>query len=936
MPKKLGIRWGSMQKFKDILKSSIKLGAFELYLEIGKKPYILKNGKSKNLDKFGLVEAPWLEGILKKLFAEVYPLLNLGAQQITIPIPTIGNVLFIASMKRKTTLAVFVPPKGLDSSKPYWEKITKEEAKTEESPAQTGPLKQETRQEPEKVVKQDKKPQPEAKEVSAAVETNIVSQSTAKKADADSKISESIINQMLQQTNNTASSQAPNSELEAVNLDTEQKKQEDSPSSSKAPSSEIAEFDMDTDLSPEINIDQNVMDNAIKLENESDPVEFDIPISSNENLQPSSDFNIETSTEVPSTEKQEEQKGHGEQLNPEAEDALELNSPFASEQSLEITSADPTMALDTNEPIEAPEATTETSLENDMIFGSENEQILEEKSLEKNPEPILNEPELALDANLFTQPESELNAPFEMTEPQVEEKIVEFSSPMVESELTMDSQETITNESPSDLATAPSATEPFFEPIRVEAAEELFSEVQSTSTPAPEIDSRSELNSSFATESVPETMPASEPTPDRFFDETQLDSSSPLKTNLGSEELNSPFTAEAPGEIETPPRQETEVLYELNTPFSSEPPADKIVENSPLESFPPAPEIQTELRAPEIAVSNTPDLTTKSEPHSLFEMPSDPEQIPHVEAPVEKVKQIHGKLDLILSNLVELGLGSKVYLSTGQSITYSLDGDLLKFDDEIFDLKAVLSLVQTIIPQHRSIHQIQDLEFVLQHNKGNFYVNLLKKHEGLTCIFSLISSEAPSIESLGDPTDLRELLQHKHGLILLSSSDFIIRASVLAACLKYLNSSQTRIILSLEDPIVFYQNQDKSSRLIQREIGQDTESFKTGLTASLHLQSSIIALSDIHNAEDLNLAMDAAKYGHLVIVSLFATSASNSLDKAQHFCEMASLSKEELNKCLVGFIHADAGQDSTENTYNFEILDLKILESSEDSVEENP
>ena len=86
----------------------------------------------------------------------------------------------------------------------------------------------------------------------------------------------------------------------------------------------------------------------------------------------------------------------------------------------------------------------------------------------------------------------------------------------------------------------------------------------------------------------------------------------------------------------------------------------------------------------------------------------------------------------------------------------------------------------------------------------------------------------------------------------------------------YINSKESKHIVTIEDPIEFIHPQ-KNSRISQREVGTDTDSYQTGLKAALRQDPDVILLGELRDAESISTALKAAETGHLVLATLHTT-----------------------------------------------------------------
>lgn len=112
-----------------------------------------------------------------------------------------------------------------------------------------------------------------------------------------------------------------------------------------------------------------------------------------------------------------------------------------------------------------------------------------------------------------------------------------------------------------------------------------------------------------------------------------------------------------------------------------------------------------------------------------------------------------------------------------------------------------------------SADQIKEFETTLECNfavgkkdVGRFRVNVFRQRGEVGMVIRHIKTEIPSIDTLGLPPVLNELIMRKRGLILIVGSTGSGKTTSLAAMIDHRNATTTGHILTLEDPIEFIHN----------------------------------------------------------------------------------------------------------------------------------
>ncbi|NUS97032.1 MAG: PilT/PilU family type 4a pilus ATPase, partial [Gemmatimonadaceae bacterium] len=159
---------------------------------------------------------------------------------------------------------------------------------------------------------------------------------------------------------------------------------------------------------------------------------------------------------------------------------------------------------------------------------------------------------------------------------------------------------------------------------------------------------------------------------------------------------------------------------------------------------------------------------------------------------------------------------------------------------------------------------------------GRFRVNILRQRGSFAIVMRVIPFEVPSVEALKLPKTLTKIAEAERGMVLVTGVTGSGKSTTMAALVNYINTNENRHIITLENPIEFLHRDVKSS-LTQREIGQDTESFKMGLRAALRQDPDVILIGEMRDAETIDTAIKAAETGHLLISTLHTPDAISTI-----------------------------------------------------------
>ncbi len=139
-----------------------------------------------------------------------------------------------------------------------------------------------------------------------------------------------------------------------------------------------------------------------------------------------------------------------------------------------------------------------------------------------------------------------------------------------------------------------------------------------------------------------------------------------------------------------------------------------------------------------------------------------------------------------------------------------------------------------------------------------------------------------TIDDLGLPEVIRTLAEEPRGIVLLTGTTGSGKSTTLAAMIDHINSTRSRHVVTLEDPIE-YLHRDKLSIINQREVGQDTESFARAMRRVLRQDPDVILIGEMRDEETVRTALAAAETGHLVLSTLHTLDATETINRIVDF-----------------------------------------------------
>jgi twitching motility protein PilT len=224
----------------------------------------------------------------------------------------------------------------------------------------------------------------------------------------------------------------------------------------------------------------------------------------------------------------------------------------------------------------------------------------------------------------------------------------------------------------------------------------------------------------------------------------------------------------------------------------------------------------------------------------------------------------------LLAKAVSAG-ASDIHFKVGQPPGARVKGDMVYFRvDRVSpaDSEAVARHLLSADGVKRDLDQLKEVDTAYSvAGLGRFRVNVYRQRGSFASVLRAIRAQIPTLEELGVASACRELSEKSRGLVLVVGAAGSGKSSTLAAMIGHLNANAALHIVTIEDPIEFLHEDDKSS-VSQREVGFDTPTFASALRAALRQDPDVILVGEIRDAETMEIALMAAETGHLVLSTL--------------------------------------------------------------------
>ena len=228
---------------------------------------------------------------------------------------------------------------------------------------------------------------------------------------------------------------------------------------------------------------------------------------------------------------------------------------------------------------------------------------------------------------------------------------------------------------------------------------------------------------------------------------------------------------------------------------------------------------------------------------------------------------------------------SDVYMSANTPILIKIHGQILQLSDQLLTTNQTRQLLAELLaPQ-----QMEELEETGELNVGisiprvgSFRLSAFKQRGSIAAVFRCIPFLIPSLDSLGVPPLMSQIITDKRGLILMVGATGTGKSTTLASMIEWRNQQMSGHILTIEDPIEFLFS-NKKSIVNQREVGRDTESLQIALKNALRQAPDCILIGEIRDRETMTSAISYSLSGHLVLATLHGNNSYHALGRILSF-----------------------------------------------------
>ncbi|MBN1825902.1 MAG: type IV pilus twitching motility protein PilT [Candidatus Eisenbacteria bacterium] len=238
----------------------------------------------------------------------------------------------------------------------------------------------------------------------------------------------------------------------------------------------------------------------------------------------------------------------------------------------------------------------------------------------------------------------------------------------------------------------------------------------------------------------------------------------------------------------------------------------------------------------------------------------------------------------LLNEMVRLR-ASDLHIKVDAPPTYRIDGELKRTDLPPLGPEDLLMMADQVLTSHQKDILERDLQVDFAINipdVARFRANFHTQRGTLAMTFRWVPFEIPSLDQLNLPPVLGDIAGKPRGLVLLTGTVGSGKSTTLAAMIDRINRTRNAKVITIEDPIEFVHT-DRKGLVIQREVGDDTHSYRDALKHVLRQDPNVILIGEIRDMETMGVALTAANTGHLVFSTLHTIDAMQTINRVISF-----------------------------------------------------
>lgn len=237
------------------------------------------------------------------------------------------------------------------------------------------------------------------------------------------------------------------------------------------------------------------------------------------------------------------------------------------------------------------------------------------------------------------------------------------------------------------------------------------------------------------------------------------------------------------------------------------------------------------------------------------------------------------------TSLVSVSIQNKasdIHIRTDEVPCLRIRGELIPIQTRIFTIEDVKDVIKILV---KSNDQYYDFT-VLTELDGAFSLpdicrlrfNIFRYYNNFGVAIRIVKNNIPSLAEFEMPSVISQIALQNRGLVLVTGATGSGKSTTIAAMINHINENRPSHIVTIEDPIEYLHPQ-KKSRISQREISCDTQSFASGLKSALKQDPDVISIGEMRDIATADIALTAAETGHVVFSTLHTTNVLTTIER---------------------------------------------------------
>jgi twitching motility protein PilT len=240
---------------------------------------------------------------------------------------------------------------------------------------------------------------------------------------------------------------------------------------------------------------------------------------------------------------------------------------------------------------------------------------------------------------------------------------------------------------------------------------------------------------------------------------------------------------------------------------------------------------------------------------------------------------IDRRIASVFTEMVTRG-ASDCHLSPSKPTRFRINGALQTVEDFNWDATAIEKMARSLFaPRHvELLEKERHVDLGITAEGTRFRVNAFFSRGEICVALRHLEGRFRSLSELGLPPRLRRLAELPDGLVLVTGATGSGKSTTLAAIIDQINHARDCHIITVEDPIEFVHESDRSL-IRQREVLSDVPDFAAAVRASLREDPDVLLIGEMRDPETMRAALTAAETGHLVFSTLHTGDAVGAIER---------------------------------------------------------